>query len=391
MDNIGRKTEGSVEKEGKMNIPEFVDLTVWDTEELQRQISESSDISYIPKEVLESAIFDTTFEWPAKLPRGFDPEKLMEESKNPGLGIRKIHEEGITGKGVIVGIIDQRISPAHSEFRANIISNKEYYESKTLEEDTEISMHGPAVVSLLAGRTCGVAPDAKVVYGAENSAVDGFLGFTRALKDIIEYNKKNEPRIKIVSVSKGYDEVPGVKEWLELKEEAKRLGIIVIDSDYFNENNLTGGGSKKDKDRFDDYELPLFYKESEMQTPSVEDTTHKLSLVSEDIRKKFFDKYKSIENFLNNRKEELSNDLIIPSDYRTMASGKGDSEYRYEAKGGWSWAIPYFSGVFALALQVNPNLTNEKFLEIVRKTAGKNKKGIKVISPSGIIEEVKKM
>ncbi|MHB8860714.1 MAG: S8 family serine peptidase, partial [Minisyncoccota bacterium] len=92
------------------------------------------------------------------------PERLIEEGKNPGLGIRKLHEQGITGAGIVVGIIDQRISPTHAEFKDNIVSNKEYYSPESA-DDTEVSMHGPAVVSLLAGKECGVAPDTKVVYG----------------------------------------------------------------------------------------------------------------------------------------------------------------------------------------------------------------------------------
>ena len=62
------------------------------------------------------------------------PEKLLEEGKNPGLGIRKLHEQGITGTGVVVGIIDQRISPTHLEFRDSIVSNREYYTSESSDD-----------------------------------------------------------------------------------------------------------------------------------------------------------------------------------------------------------------------------------------------------------------
>lgn len=380
-----------LEKQEKINIPEFVNLTCSEAEEgakLKKQISEIDDLSYVPKEILESAIFDTTFHWPKKLPEGFNPEKLIEERMDPGLGIRKLHKEGITGKGVIVGLIDQRISTSHSEFKNNIISNKEYYEPETLKDDTEVSMHGPAVTSLFVGENCGVAPDTKVVYGAINAETDGFLGFSRALKDIIEYNKNNEQKIKIVSVSKGFSKnIPGVNEWLELKNDAKKLGITVIDSDYFAENSITGGGSKINKEQIDDYELPLFYEDSQKRAPSLEYVKSKVSLMSEDFQKKFFDQYKTCQNYIDTFN---SNYLIVPCDYRAMASREGDNEYRCEAKGGWSWAIPYFAGVFALALQINPDLKNEEFLEIVRKTAGKNKDGVKVINPVGIIEEIKK-
>ncbi len=318
-------------------------------------------------------------------------ERLLEEGKNPGLGVRKLHEQGITGAGVVVGVIDQRISPTHAEFKDNIVSSKKYY---TLEsaDDTEVSLHGPAVVSLLAGKECGVAPDAKVVYGNINASVDGFLGYSKALRDIIEYNKHNEPKIKIVSVSKGYNKVPGVEEWLALKETAKESGITVIDSDYFDKNSITGGGSKHNKDQFDDYDLPLFSLEKDFAdgTLSVQDVEKKVASLDEDTRKRFFDKFKTYQSAVDSYNDRLKNEIIVPCDYRTMASKEGDNEYRYEEKGGWSWAIPYFAGVFALALQVNPNLTDDEFLEIVKETAGQNKKGIKVINPGGIVREVRK-
>ncbi len=384
------KTENYLEKQEKINVLNFIDLTVGDTAKLQKQISEAEDISYISKDILESATFDTTFHWPEKLPKGFSPEKLIEEGKNPGLGIRKLHEQGITGKEIIVGIIDQRISSTHSEFKDNIINNKEYYEPETLKKDTEVSMHGPGVVSLFVGKSCGVAPDAKVFDGAVNASKDGFLGFTKALKDVIEYNKNNEQKIKIVSVSKGHGdkEIPGTEEWIETKKLAKDSGITVIDSNYFSDNVITGGGSKTNKDKFDDYELPLFYDDFQRNKPSLEDVKNKLSSVNKDIQKKFFGKYKSEQNYIDTFN---SNYLIVPSDYRSAASRQGDNEYRYEARGGWSWAIPYFAGVFALALQVNPDLTNDEFLEIAKKTAGTTKKGLKVINPEGIIKEVKSM
>ncbi len=389
MFNFTNIFESEIEKEKKIDIPAFFNFTLPITQkekEIIKQVSKSNDISWVSRNVLETADFDTTFKWPKKLPEGFNPEELIEGCKNPGLGIDELHKSGITGKGITVAIIDQTISPKHKEFKNNLIKNKEYSDGKPKIIMGKISMHGPAVASLLVGKKCGVAPDAKLYYAGHGGETNSFLSFTKALKDIIEYNKTHEDKIKIVSVSKGYQEIPGVKEWLELKKEAKNLGITVIDCDYFNENNIHGGGSIINKDKPDDYELPLFYPNSQRNIPSIEDLKHKLSLTDEYTRKNFFDKYKTEQNYINTIKESL----IVPSDYRTMASMKGNDEYVYNAKGGWSWAVPYYAGVFALALQVNPDLTNEKFLEIVKRTAGKTKKGFKVINPPGIIEEVKK-
>ena len=61
----------------------------------------------------------------------------------------------------------------------------------------------------------------------------------------------------------------------------------------------------------------------------------------------------------------------------------------YNGKGGISWSVPYLAGLFALALQVNPNLSREEIAEIVNESAVVNKKGLKIVNPRGIIELVK--
>lgn len=69
-------------------------------------------------EVLTRVTFDTRTAWPPKnrLPQGFDPRRILERGKNPGLGIRALHGQGITGTGVHVAIIDQPLLRNHQEF-----------------------------------------------------------------------------------------------------------------------------------------------------------------------------------------------------------------------------------------------------------------------------------
>lgn len=45
---------------------------------------------------------------------------LMESGKNPGLGIRKLHKEGITGKGIGIAIIDQALLIDHVEYKEQL-------------------------------------------------------------------------------------------------------------------------------------------------------------------------------------------------------------------------------------------------------------------------------
>lgn len=52
--------------------------------------------------------------------------QIMENGKNPGLGIRELHKQGITGKGVNVAIIDQNLLLHHPEFSGKIAA---YYDA----------------------------------------------------------------------------------------------------------------------------------------------------------------------------------------------------------------------------------------------------------------------
>ena len=51
-----------------------------------------------------------------------DSEKFqkVELWKNPGLGIKSLHESGINGKGVDVAIIDQKLRLTHTEYKSRI-------------------------------------------------------------------------------------------------------------------------------------------------------------------------------------------------------------------------------------------------------------------------------
>lgn len=279
-----------------------------------------------------------------------DSEKLLEESKNPGLGLRKLHKQGVTGEGVLVAVIDQKLLMDHKEYKNKIESYSEYGKAK--EENP--SMHGSAVASLLVGETCGVAPGAKIDYRAIPSGRD-FTNWANALKDIIEKNKKSEPdkKIKVVSCSIGYLEnrpEPGLDEWIEVIKNAEKEGIIVVDTTERLKINFTGGGTDKDKDNFEEY-----------------------------------------NPWLNSKnKEETLNSIIVPSDYRTMASWKGENEYMYTGKGGLSWSVPYLSGLFTLALQVNPDLKQKEIVDMINQSTITNKKGLKIVNPKGIVELAKK-
>lgn len=91
-------------------------------------------------------------------------QNILDQGTNPGLGIRELHQAGITGKGITVAIIDQNMVLDHPEFQGKI--SKYYDVGGTNHHSNTGSMHGPAVTSLLVGNQIGTAPDASVYYVA---------------------------------------------------------------------------------------------------------------------------------------------------------------------------------------------------------------------------------
>ncbi|HPL22696.1 MAG TPA: hypothetical protein PKV49_03465, partial [bacterium] len=112
-----------------------------------RNLSQQN-LSMVSADILKTAEFDTATIWPKKekLPTAFNPEKLLLDGKNPGLGIKKLHQQGIDGRGVVVAILDQGLDINHPEYKDSLID----YQTRGIDSEP-ISMHGPAVASLLVG------------------------------------------------------------------------------------------------------------------------------------------------------------------------------------------------------------------------------------------------
>jgi hypothetical protein len=334
-----------IEQENKKEITRFEDLRGLDLSDFDLQSSSFQN--------LETTSFDTNTKWPNydKLPDDFNPEKVLENGKNSGLGIEKLHTMGINGEGVVVAIIDQKLDIHHPEYSDTIKDYTEYGGAK----DEAISMHGPAVASLLVGKNCGVAPKAKLVYMARSSGRDYFLQ-AQVLNDIIKSNEKvaSNEKVKVVSCSTGYsteNPEPGLGEWISVLKKAKEAGLFVVDAVGEQiDIQFTGGGSSENKDDPESYSSWLYQDE----------------------------------------KNENLNEIIVPSDHRTMASSYNkEGQYMHDGRGGISWSVPYLAGLFALALQVNPNIKQEEITGIIKESAIINKKGLRIINPEGIIKLVK--
>jgi len=178
-------------------------------------------------------LFSLQTRWPDQFPSGFEPDRWMELGKNPGLGLRLLHEHGITGRGVGIGIIDQHLLVDHVEYRDRV----RHYEEIGWPPDYDASFHGPAVASLALGRTVGVAPEADLYFVAAPSgnreggtfAYD-YTSYAQALNRLLELNQllPSQRRIRVISISLGFrEENKGFSQMWEAMNKAREQGVLV--------------------------------------------------------------------------------------------------------------------------------------------------------------------
>lgn len=295
---------------------------------------------------LNNLTFDSRTVWPAadKLPVGFHPTQLLEDGKNPGLGVRKLHAAGIDGKGVGIAIVDQPLLREHEEYKDRIVT---YTEVDTGGAGPQ--MHGPAVASIAVGRKCGVAPGASLYYFAVPSWK--WLRnepWAEQLERIIELNQAlvASPKIRVVSISLGaFSERPNPARWYEAVKKAETNNILVVtcDPQFLRLATLKRLENRPDPDAAD-------YVRGWFGYPA--------------------------------------GSLCAPAANRTLASFRGPSCYTYDRTGGLSWTVPYVAGVAALAWQIDPAIKPQEMLDLLKRTAVKTDVGV-VINPGVAIEAVK--
>ena len=288
--------------------------------------------------------FDTKTLWPTQLPDGLDPNKLLEQGKDPGLNIRELHKKGITGKGVGIAIIDQPLLVDHEEYKEQIAVYHSYNENK----HQMASMHGPGVASLAVGKNIGVALDAKLYYISDDYALYGERTESGEMTTSLEYLSKDIDRI--IELNKSLDD-------------NEKIRVISISIGYTND--------KKDRDKFilaveraknEEIEVLCLGDDNPLnQYIGMGRTLYGNPNVVGDLRPAYM-AYKLYNGRLDTGR------LLVPMDQRTVASSIGTSDYLYKPIGGGSWIVPYVAGLYALACQVDSQITFEEFTAIARET-----------------------
>ena len=297
--------------------------------------------------------FDTRTQWPSvdRLPKGFDPARLLEDGKNPGLGVRRLHQQGIDGRGVHIAIIDQPLLREHREYKDRVVD----YQAIDV-EGVPPQMHGPAVASIAVGRECGTAPAASLHYYAVPTWKwwdEHCKPYAALLDRIVEDNRELPAarKVRVVSLSLGaFSQWPDHELWTKAVKQAADQGILVLSCDPADlrvailKRNTAG-----------DPESPTSY-----------------------ARQQF------LEQFVGPRDA-----LGVLAGNRTTAYFSGPDDYLFWRDGGMSWTTPYLAGLAALACQVNPDINPPAIPDLWMKTAAKTAAGL-VVDPAAFIEAVRK-
>ena len=312
--------------------------------------------------------FSTTTVWPDQLPEGFSPEDILEAGKDPGLGIRALHQQGIDGTGVGIAIIDQPLLTGHEQYKDNLM----LYERVHCRGE-EAAMHGPAVASLAVGKDIGVAPGAKLYYIATTHGHNGDNGYqfdagilADCIDRVVEINGQlpDGEKIRVISISRGFNEQDeGYDRMLEAIAHAEKNGIFVLTTSPQEYASFRLYGLDRDVSGEAD-ELSAY---------------HPAAWISEQ-----YYAWMATQEHL----------LLVPSGGRTYASANGAWKYEWDYTGGMSWGVPWLAGVYALCCQADPDLTPERFIEAAEqagKTIEVEANGTsysigKVVDPAGTID-----
>ena len=324
-------------------------------------------------EVLMHARFDDRTVWPPpdRMPSDFDWHKIMELGKDPGLGVRSLHKKGITGRGVRVAIIDQPLLVDHQEYAERV----RLYEEIDLQGRTRSSGHGVAVASIAVGKTAGVAPEAELYYIAQyNIDWDKGTGtlrtLARGIHRIVEINEQlpKDNKIRVISISKGWSQSNKDYEVItQAVQKARAAGMLIVctSMQFVHEGcdfDALGRSPLADPDVFESY-IPGWFR---------------------------------VESFWADQSSPSEGFFWVPMDSRATGSSTDNNEYVFYRTGGFSWAVPYIAGVYALAVQVDPAITPERFWALAARTGrtielernGKRKPLGPIVDPVRLIRSI---
>lgn len=266
--------------------------------------------------------------------------------------LHALHEQGITGKGVTVAVIDSGVAP-HRDFGDRIKKFRDFSSNKRSPYDPE--GHGTHVAGIILGdgeRIDGVAPGADLVAARISDGSEAIRAIDWVVKN------KDKFSIDVLNLSLGVDvNDPLAVKLAEASERAVKAGIIVV----------AAAGNEGDG--------PNSY--ATISSPgSSPDLITVGTLDDNGTKRKSDDR---IWNFSSQGTPSDGKPDLIAAGSRVLgplAQGSGYAHNlargaQYLTLSGSSQAAPMVTGAIALMLQVNPNLTQSEVKTMLKRTADK--------------------
>ncbi|MCS7165212.1 MAG: S8 family serine peptidase [Candidatus Calescibacterium sp.] len=305
------------------------------------------------------------------------------------INLRSAIENGITGKDVVVAVIDSGIIYDHPDIeKSRIIYYKDFSNESTQENPKDILGHGTYVASLIGGTgkasngyNRGIAPGVKFVILRITSVSE----VIKALEWLKENGKKYN--IKVINMSLGIDPEPE-KSWAEdiiaklANDLAQEYTVVAaagndqtyetIDSPGIAPDVITVGGSDtKNTPHISDDEIYIGSSKGPTPTKEKLDKPDVIApskkVVGARVPNSIFDPYLD-KNFSPQRTEFLQ----TTEDEKKTNSNKWEKGYYIESSG-TSAGTALVSGLAALLYEILPNATPQLIKKIITQSTNKLK------------------
>jgi len=279
------------------------------------------------------------------------------------IGAPKVWQQGYTGKGVVVAVIDSGVDYTHPDIDDNLWFNESEIPGNGIDDDNNgfiddwrgwdfldndndpkdtdpVGGHGTHVAGIIAGENnsfgvTGVAPDAKIMA---IRSLGIFRGEDDPITGGIRYAVDNGA--DVINLSLGSQgENPGISEAVRY---ANENGVVVVMASGNDGLSAISGGQ-----RFSQKVYPAqLASEIGLAVGAVE-------------------KNKAIADFTNRAGSTPQNYVVAPGKevYSSLLSD------RYDFWEGTSMAAPHIAGVAALIISANPNLNLAQVENLITSTA----------------------
>lgn len=243
------------------------------------------------------------------------------------VGAGKALEAGITGSGVIVAVLDTGIDLDHPDLADNIVSGWNFVDNSA--DVSDLDNHGSMVSGIIAAKAnngigiVGVAPDAKIM---PLKVLDTDGGNIRDIASAIRFAADNGAKIITMSFGGQYTRFSIATE--RAIDYASRQGCLLVAA-VGNDNT------------------------SELVFPASYEQVVAVSAIDENDVRAEFSNYGSYVDF------------CAPGINIVSTGNDGD----YFMANGTSFAAPFVSGLIALMLSDNPQLTTEEVKSNLRDYA----------------------